>query len=256
MKTVAKSCVLAVFLIFMSASMVMSETIRVATTEYPPFLYKDRDGMAQELMRAAFHAVGLDVEYNVFPLKRVKLLFDSGQYDYILFASEVFDDENVTRKVDVFKVLSVLVYKKERFGKLHASDLDRLKGKRVGILAGDEQYAQMLRDLGFNPIPHHLLVSNLKKLDRNRLEFVDTTDLTAVQLLEKVFGKRQHEFNMLTYTPPAEVGLIYKRGAETNGVAEQFLTGVKLIQKNGIYMKILEKYYGVGKVPKEILTLH
>lgn len=96
--------------------------------------------------------------------------------------------------------------------------------------------------------------NNFKKLGADRLDFVETIDITALILLKKIFKSKSKDYGM-TPLPDFSVtaSLVIGDEPKNQKMIKQFIKGLAIIKKNKTYIKILEKFHGKGKVPQDII---
>jgi len=83
MNKIVKLILMIVMVLYFSVNCSAQETIRITTGEWAPFISKDlkHGGVVLHIVKDAFKAVGIKVEYGFFPWARAKHLAQIGKWD-------------------------------------------------------------------------------------------------------------------------------------------------------------------------------
>jgi polar amino acid transport system substrate-binding protein len=223
-----------------------SQPIEILIFHYPPYVNGDGTGMAEKIVAAAFQTQGHSVKFTLYPSKRAINNFQKGQGKMFLGLRDFFSEQEVNAE-KIFYFRRVLVYLKDQYPELHINSLDDLKGKKIGVVLGasriiDFQSAGLIEEITSK---HE---NNIKKLYARRLDFIYTLDLTAIDLIEKLFPGQPADFGIFEYQRNA-ADLVVRKNSPEEKILQVFRTGLKTIIENGTYHKIMEQSYGAGKVP-------
>ena len=176
----------------------------------------------------------------------------NGSSDYLF--TDVMQKEDNPSHVEftgIFSIRGVLVYSKKRYPLLQFNSLEDLKGMLVGVMLGTDVIPRFeAAGLILDKIPND--EANPIKLGLGRIDFWASIDLTALEYLEKIYPERQSEFGQIEHSRSI-VGLKMKKGSSQEPVFRNFQQGFAMIKKNRTYLKILEEFYGMGKVPKSVI---
>jgi PAS domain S-box-containing protein len=155
-------------------------------TDYPPFCIVDGDGavtgFANELLRAAAGAMGLEVTFRTGPWSQVKTLLEDGQVQALPLVGRTPERELVYDfTVPYMSIHGAIVVRKDN---TDLQDLEDLRGRKVGVMLGDnaEEY---LRREGFSPeiVTTPTFVQSLQALAAGQVDAVVIQHLVALRLI-------------------------------------------------------------------------
>lgn len=228
------------------------DIVKFGANESPPYWSKSlpEDGMCGEIIHAISREVGLQSVIEYIPLRRLiadpgnndlgNPVFYLGHQDYgsiipiALYQAAFFyyrphHKENITlqRQEDL---------KNYTVGTLRGTLLDRLYFAGKGVIFEESSSQESL----------------IKKLKLGRIDLYLEINLVGQQIIRKHFPGEVNDFGSITIaqsTAPIAIMLAeeYPNG---KGVADKYRDGLAKIINNGRYEKILEKYYGKGKIPR------
>lgn len=249
--------ILVCFLWVLSGSCVMAES-RIAnllTFYYPPFMNGDRSGLGEKLHIAAFQERGYEVIFQYYPHKRARKIFSTEDH-YLYAGTNEFVMFDIASDIEFFNVIYiqiVLVCMKDRFPHLNKIDsLEALKNKTVGCQRGAHMIP-IYKEAGIEIDIADNFESNIRKLERKRIDFLSTVDLTAKKMIDNIFEDRKSEFAILKFKKIMG-GLTVKKGSLAEEAFQECKEGFKAIKENGIYLKILEEFYGKEQVPDSAIV--
>ena len=235
------------FVILISAAVAAaSQPIEILTFQYPPYINGDGTGMAEKIVAAAFQTQGHSVKFTLYPSKRAINNFQKGQGKMFLGSRDHFSEQEINAE-EIFYFRRVLVYLKDQYPELHINNLDDLKGKKIGVVLGSSQITDFqAAGLIVDKTSKH--ENNINKLHARRVDFIYTLDLTAINLIEKLFPGQPAAFEIFEYQLNA-ADLVVRKNSPGEKLLQVFRTGLKTIIENGTYLKIMEQSYGAGQVP-------
>ncbi len=233
-------------LLISAAVQAASPPIDILTFQYPPYINGDGTGMAEKIITAAFETQGHSVKFTIYPIKRAINNFQKGRGKMFLGLRDYFSEQEINIQ-EIFYFRRVLVYLKDRYPDLQINNLDDLKGKKIGAVLGssvidDFQAAGLIVD---KTSKHE---NNINKLHARRVDFIYTLDLTAINLIEKLFPGQPAAFEIFEYQLNA-ADLVVRKNSPGEKLLQVFRTGLKTIIENGTYLKIMVQSYGAGQVP-------
>lgn len=229
------------------------KTVNVVTFYYPPFMNGDGSGLAEKLHIASFQEMGYEVAFEYYPQNRARKVFRAKSHCLFNGANE-FANSDIASDIRFFGaayVQIVIVFIKDCFPELKKIEtLEGLKDKTIGCQFGAGmipvyQKAGLIVDLNDS------LKANFRKLQAGRIDFLSTIDLTAKKIINDQFSQRESEFSMLVFNRVLG-GLTVKKGSLAQDAFDEYKKGFKAIREKGIYLKILEEFYGPGKVPESV----
>ena len=235
------------FLILISVAVAAaSQPIEILTFQYPPYINGDGTGMGEEIVAAAFQTQGHSVKFTLYPSKRAINNFQKGQGKMFLGLRDYFSEQEINAE-EIFYFRRVLIYLKDQYPELHINSLDDLKGKKIGVVLGSSQITDFqAAGLIVDKTSKH--ENNIKKLYARRVDVIYTLDLTAINLIEKLFPGQPAVFDIFEYQRNA-ADLVVRKNSLEEKLLQVFRTGLKTIIENGTYHKIMEQSYGAGQVP-------
>jgi polar amino acid transport system substrate-binding protein len=213
-----------------------------AENDWAPYANPDGTGMSNEIVRAAYKAVGIDVSFEVGPYNR---LLKNVQDGTMLAAFNVPKERSneglyLFGKVPLFTALSA--YYQNRDQPLKATRKEELiNGEKVGVVfdygygdffTGNDRIAKIA-------VRSDLL--NLKKLAMGRIDATILYDKTAKKLIE------ENELgNQIEKAFDSEMADIYvafsKVFPKAQFYADKLDEGLAVIKASGAYQKILDAY--------------
>lgn len=244
MKTLLLACLL--LLVPLTS---MARTIVVVGDPYPPFTdpQNPQDGLALEIIRAAYKTQGHQVRMEFMPWARAEKGVTEGTYDVLAATWRT----EARAKVLVFSTpysVSTIKFIKRRGDPFEYQGLDSLKNKRVGAVRGYAYGDSMTSPTAFVRDDVVDFATNLRKLMVNHIDLTLEDEIVAKFMLRREFPELHDKIefsksalsrNLLHIT----VGL--KNPAHTELITS-FDKGFERIKASGVLDKIYQKY-GLGK---------
>ncbi len=235
--------VLFMLLVMAIGSVRAGETIILgAENDWSPYSNQDGTGMANDIVLAAFKAVGIHVKFNVGPYNRLLKMVRDGD---LLGAFNVPKERSNERdylfgKMPIFTALSAYYYNVER--PLPATGKEGLKnGEKIGVVfdygygdffSGNDKIVKI-------PVRSDLL--NLRKLEKGRIDATILYDKKARKLL-----KEEGLSDKIAKAFDSESGDIYvafsKRFPDAQRYADKLDEGLAIIQASGELKRIIDSY--------------
>jgi len=240
-----------IFLIFISPAKSASQpsdskSVEILAFEYPPFIKGDGTGIGERIVTAALQPQGYTVKFLYYPHKRAVINFRDGEGQLYIGIRNSFSEQKIDcEKISYFR--RVFVYLKKQYPDFQMKTLDVLKGKRIGVTLGSSQ-ANELKDAGLTLDESTIPENNMKKLYAGRTDFFYTPDLTALSMIDKLFPGQFSEFGIVEYKRDS-ADLIVRKNSPGENILQSYRTGLKMIIESGTYHRILEDFYGAGRVP-------
>lgn len=220
-------------------------TITAAGDPYPPYADpKNPDGgLGLEIVRAAYRTQGHEVTMDYVPWARAETGVKNGTYDILPFTWRTDARLKVLLYSTPYAVGNVRFIKRKG-DPFEFNGLASLSGKRIGVVLG-YGYGDAFSTAGaFERDNGKDLMTNIKKLLRNRLDLtledeivarsiIGAEDPTALNAIE--FVKAPLSVNPLYVT----AGLQNPKAKEIIGAFNQ---GLEIIRANGTLDRIFRKY--------------
>ena len=233
---------LAMFLLGFS-SLGFAETITLgAENDWAPYANSDGTGMANEIVSAAYKAVGIDVVFKVGPYNRLLKEVREGA---ILGAFDV-PKESASEKIYLFGKTPLFVahsaYYQNVDNPLSAGKKeDLINGEKIGVVF-DYGYGDFfLKNDRVVKIPVRSDLLNLRKLAKGRIDATILYEKTA----KKIISENGME-EKIVKAFDSEILPIYVAFSKTFPkslyYAEKLDEGLSIIAENGVYDRIVNAY--------------
>ena len=238
-------CVLAVISLCFT-TVVRAESITIAAEDdWVPYARADGTGLANEMVKAAFKTVGIDVTYQVFPYIRVLSYLDSGEY--VAGFNVPLDDENKDKyifgKQRLYDVPSQYFVNKS--APLKATKREELvNGEKIGIVRGygyGDAFNQMAEQGKVRSVISNSDSINLKKQASNRLDPTIIFEKSAGVLLKELGLEDQIEVAFVHEILPIYLAFS-KAHPKGQYYSDKFDEGMANLKASGEYQKIYDSY--------------
>jgi polar amino acid transport system substrate-binding protein len=225
---------------------VYGETLLIgAESSWPPYANSDATGLANDLVRAAYSAVGIEVEYILLPYPRVLNKLDNGT----LVAGFNVPLDNESRKKYIFgknKLLDAVThYYQSIDNPISAKRREDLNNEvKVGTVIGfgyGNHFPTLVNEGKVLDIRTIADKNNLKKLSMNRLDTTIITNKTANLLLKELQLEDKIEIAFINSSTPMYLAFS-KKFPKAEYYANLFDKGMDIILENGVYTKITNSY--------------
>lgn len=211
-----------------------------------PWSNRGGDGYANDLVRAAFAAAGVDVELVVVPYARCKALVMQGGAVGCFSMSATPELGSLVRFADrpLFSVTPRFYYNVNR--KVAAKSVADLKpGMRVGIVHGYDYppFVAQLAKRGIIVDSARSDVANLRKLAANRIDvaLVMTDEMRSEELIERQAGV--HNIAFAFQSTPMRSFIGFSTGhPDGDAQRRRFNSGFQAISENGTRHAIQAKW--------------
>ena len=233
--------------------------IVLGVPESPPYFSEklNGQGMVCELLTAAFKSQGYDVSYQFVPLARLFVTMSEGKVSGIPYGLGSLTPEDQAKVVEskpVYLSEYVLFYKKAKFPKgADFKDLSELKGYTVEVKNGNNPIIDLLTSKGLKIDLGNASDQMFLKLGVDRADFIAIPDLGGLDLI-KTLNLKEDDYDYTKFISSSNRTMMFMKTGNEKMIAA-FNAGYTSIMKNGTYKKILEKYYGTGKIPASVLKL-
>lgn len=227
------------------------ETITIAVHEYFPY-YVDGVGLGVDIYRAAFATQNIDIKLVSFPIKRaihklINLEVDAFSPGTIFIVNK--------------KTLEKIVYETSFFATIawlhkpqnNPQNISNFEGMVLATEGTSLSYLEGYLDKGLKVVNIENTERRLKMMLHDRVTYAAVAGITGWHMLAKHNIK---EFNDIEITTgrPFSCNLAFSiDNPRTNKLLFSFRKGMKTIKNNGTYLRILEDYWGIGNVPKDVL---
>lgn len=224
-------------------------TLVAAADPYPPYVDPQfpGQGLAMEIVRAAFKTQGYTVKLEIMPWVRAEKGVAEGRYDILV---DVWRTDARVKELlfSTAYATSTIKFIKRKETPFEFTGLDSLSGKRVGVIRG-YGYSD-----AFNAATHFIrdavpsMDHNINLLLRKRIDLTLEDEIAAKALIHKMGSKVEDQLDFTANafaSNPLHVaaGLKHPRHKE---IVEAFNRGLVAIKADGSFLSI-ENRYGLVK---------
>lgn len=241
-----KTRLLLISLLLALGTSAFARTIVAAGDPWPPFVdpKNPTDGLALEIIRAAYKTQDYDVKMVYVPWARAEAGVKEGTYD-ILAATWHTPERSKTLLYSTPYAVNAIKFIKFKGDPFEYKGLDSLRGKRVGTVRGYGYSDAFLKHAGFVREEVTDLMQNIKKVVDQRVDLTLDDEIVARfilgqenrKLLDMVeFSRESLSSNPLHVTS----GL---KNPQHKAIIDAFNAGYSIIKSNGTLAEILKKYH-------------
>ena len=237
-----------------------AEPIKVSGYDYPPLMGASKlgqDGVETEIIQAIFQAAGLEPSIKLFPRLRAMnnlLILDSPLYVGGITNFDKKDQANLFQ-IPTLLNINLLFYLKAKYPQFSFNSYADLKNYLIGLGIGSSP-EKVAKENGLKYEAISEMDTLIKKLYVKHNDLVVMMDLAGALLINEIYPGREGEFASYTAKPfyVTQRGLVLNKNHPDAARLEPMLKkGLKTIYENGTWLRIMEKYYGSGKVPKDTI---
>lgn len=248
--------IISIFLIILSINIIASEKVEIDKKEiklsvfhYPPYMDKnlENNGLFCELILEAYKAVGIEVEFNFYPLRRSTQYVIEGRSLGQLGTIWNFpiEEKDNLYFVPIFYYKIVGFYLKKNYKTIEIKNLNELRKYRISVILGssDEQVLKSNENLIVES------VSNMEQLFKQvylgRSDIAFAVELSGINTLKNYYPKEIKKWGITEdYIQKINAHVVFsKKYPSCVEYAEKLKLGLMLIKENGIFSKIFKKYY-------------
>jgi polar amino acid transport system substrate-binding protein len=238
--------ILIILLLTLSFIGLASDKVLVAAADpWPPFADENSptDGVALEIVRAAFETQGYEVTMLFVPWARAVNGVKVGDYDLVPTIWKNEERMEYMHYSDPF-LQNSLKFIKRTEDPFEYEGFSSLDGKTVGIIRGYSYGQEFSSATSFKKDEANDFFTNVQKLLRDRIDLTVEDEIVAYSIIKDENPDFLSEITFLN--PPLTVenlyitvGLAHPRHEE---IINAFNKGLKIIKENGVYAEILSQY--------------
>lgn len=227
-----------------------ADTFSVAGDPYPPFgdPKNPSGGLAIEIIRAAYKTQGHEITMEFVPWARAEAGVKNGSYDIVPYTWRTEARAKVLLFSSPYAVGNVRFIKRKG-DPFEFNGLESLGGKRVGTVRGYGYGDAFANSPVFVREASNDLMTNIKKLLRERLDLTLEDEIVARSLISTDDPQALDHIEFVK--TPLSVNPLYVTAGLQNPKAPEiiraFNKGLETIRANGTLEKIF-KHYGMEKV--------
>jgi ABC-type amino acid transport substrate-binding protein len=167
------------------------EAVRLAAFDYPPFYYQGNgevQGIAVELTRALFGRMKLEMDIEMYPLKRALESLDIGSKDGIMILIKTPERQAYIEFTDAVLTVKGLIWSAaDRPGVAAGFErIEDLRAYKIGVTRGysyGTRFDEMLKDMDVNVANSDL--SNFRMLLSHRIDVFPCNEIVAGGLFKQ-----------------------------------------------------------------------
>ncbi|ACS78307.1 substrate-binding periplasmic protein [Maridesulfovibrio salexigens] len=222
------------------------EVVTVATGEWEPYVSKSNggSGICTDIVKAAFAAEGIKVEFQFYPWKRaLRCLMQAGVDGSFPWVKRDEREKLFLYSDPIYEMKASLFYLKKRF-KDHADiSSDVIKKYLVGVPLGYE-LGNDLKQMGYKCEPVPCISNGFEMLLKGRIDFLLESDDVGRYLIKESYSGLISEFGEIAAPLKSESLhlLLCKKRNNSKYLLRMFNKGLKKIKSSGKYAKLIEKY--------------
>ena len=230
---------------FIISSQSFSETIVAAGDPWPPFLDPDvpSQGIVLEIARAAYKTQGYDVEMNFVPWARAINGVKEADYDVLLGTWYTKERTAFLHYSDPY-LYNDIKFIKRKGDDFDYKGLESLTGKSIGIVRGYGYGDEFLTAENFRRPETKDLISNVKKLVKDRIDLAVGDEIVARAMLKSQSPEYLDQIEFIK--SPLSTNALHVTSGLSNAkhkkIIDAFNKGLKKIKMNGTLDAILKEY--------------
>jgi polar amino acid transport system substrate-binding protein len=216
--------------------------VLAAEDGWPPFSGPGAKGLAEDIITAAYAAVGYQVKYISVPFARAEYLTLKGKKTdgfFTTIKNSVYENKTVFPKTPIAMNEDSFYTLKER--DIPYSNIQSLKGLKIGTV-NEYPYSDEFEKANFfkkDIAPSSK--SNIRKLIGKRIDVLIEDKLVMSQLLKEMKLQDKIKCIGVQAVNPLYISFAINRPIIKTYV-EKFDEGMGIIKSNGTYQKIMERY--------------
>ena len=235
-------CIMMLLIVFWCGVPAFGEMLELGVEDaWPPYSNPDGTGISNDIVKAAYQAVGIDVTLIVRPYKRLVVEAKDGQHIGIFNVKRDATTEQEFLWGQEPLLISKAYYYHHIERPLKATTADELKnGERIGVILGYEYGEQFAKNDQIVKEWVKEYEQNVQKLLANRLDAIIMSERGGKKLLSDM-----RLTDIIVPAFPSEASYIYvafsKIYSNAAYYAEKLDEGLRIIKANGVYDKILNR---------------
>ncbi len=238
-----------------------AQSLGVVTFESPPLMGPSKlspEGLEVELMKAAFKASSLDCAIDYLPQARAASMFRAGDYTLLLGTRAFFPDFAAeTEGYPLITLRTILFYRKSLLPGFAWKGYADLKPYTIALILGGAS-EKIAKAEGLSIDTSNDQPTEFRKLEAGRVDLALGTDLGGRLIIEDLFPGEAQLFAADEEHPFMSLAgeLVMKRSEPGFAALDaKIRAGIKAIYRSGEWLRIIEKYYGKGRVPLDAVKL-
>jgi polar amino acid transport system substrate-binding protein len=257
-KTLSAGIAAAVLLVCCTASQhtAAALTADVICEDFPPYFSPSLpfDGMVGEILQESFKGSGVAVRFNYVPYARALKYFKDGKYPIHTGTSAVFtaDDKAAAMSIVPFVKVRWCLFSYNRPIPEYRK-IEDLRQWQIGSYIGAVDIA-MFRNAGIRTQELRSMDVLVKMLHYGRIDFVSICDIAFYPKARELYPDEMDRFKVSRPLFEVDGSVMFtKKHPDGERLSALFKKGFAALKSSGGLRRIVEKYYGKGKMPDDIL---
>lgn len=224
-----------------------AEKLSLAVADMPPYTsseYLADYGVMTEIINKASEKAGIDLSYELIPLKRMAKLVKAGRLDgaYPMTKSEE-NKEDYFFSEKILTLKAALFYRKDKMQKIDYANLSDLKQYKMGGVLGSF-YVDTLKANGIRVQQVKNEELQLKLLEKDRVQLAPMDLTGGWNFVRQYYGDQIDQFDTLKKTFMQEdlFFVISRKNPNGEALMGQFNQALAEMKDSGEFEKILRKY--------------
>lgn len=236
-----------------------AEQITLTAFNYPPYMDESlpNKGLFCELVSEAYRAVGYNVSFIFYPLKRSTQYVIGGEALGQLGTEWNFPEDvrkNDVQSVPLFYYRVVGFYLKDRLNPMSFKTLKDLQRYRLEAILGSSDAAILKKYPQLKVEEAATMELMFKKVYADRSDIGFAVELSGLRFIATHYPNEQDRWAMTEDGIQGVLAQVVfsKKYPGSEKYQNAFKEGIQRIRDNGTYLQIFEKYYGTGQVPRVV----
>ncbi len=228
-------------------SLAEGKTLKISTGEYPPWTGEalPEQGYVNHIVREAFAAVGIQVEFIYMPWKRA---FEEAKKGKVDATSYWFNNSERSASMLLSEPLiqnRTVFFQRMEDPPIEWKTLDDLADYRISATVGFSYTEAFLKAIAERQLNATLVpsdVQNIKMLMSGRVELIATDEMSGFYMAATL-SVDPRKLRVLDPPMVTDKGYLMatKSKSESTDLINEFNRGLKIIRENGTYQQILNR---------------
>ncbi|QUN05524.1 transporter substrate-binding domain-containing protein [Shewanella yunxiaonensis] len=223
--------------------------LRLATLEYPPFIYQENHqakGLIVEIVQEAFRRMNQPVEIEFYPVARGLMMINNGDIDGYFTLKKTPERANKLLFTTQPLIQQTFVWFTRADSRVsYQGNLTAMAPFKIGVVSTASYGAQFDAAVAGGTLSNietsRDFIGNLKKLIAGRVELIVNSYDVGMEIIRQL----HHEAQIKTLEPPIEVVnsyLAFTRKKELQQQADDFDAVMRLMMADGTINRLKHRY--------------
>jgi len=239
-------CACLFLLLFPLPSFAGAEPVLLVTNEYYPYVSMagDRPGLLREVVAAVFREAGIEARVECRPWRRCALMVEDGTaFGAFPYARTPRREKYAWFSDTICECRNVFFFLKGWLPDFRFTDLEGLRPYVIAGTSGN-YYEDIFEEAGLRVDYAPGEASGVHKIRRMRTDLFAEDELVGWNLINRIFPSQKHLFgSSKAWNVNPQHVMVSKRYPSAKRLMERFNQGLAAIRENGVYDRILSKYF-------------